>query len=194
MRKRKKKKSRAGAFFTALVILFIGAVASLKLPELSRKLVYPEKFSEYVVKYSELYGLDKYFVYAVIKTESNFDPNAESSVGARGLMQVMEDSYDWVKFRMGEHADNSVYGDMYDPETNIKYGAYLLKLLYEEYGSKETAAAAYHTGRGNVNSWLEDKSYSSDGVTLDSMPSSVTSHYVYKVMNAYEGYINLYCG
>ena len=61
------------------------------------------------------------------------------------------------------------YSDLYDPETNIKYGTYLLRLMCEEYGCKETAAAAYHTGRGNVNSWLSNKDCSSDGKTLENI-------------------------
>ena len=109
----------------------------------------------------------------------------------RSLMQLMEDAFDWVKFRMED--DRSVtYDDMYDPGYNIEYGSFLLKLLYEEYGDERTALAAYHSGRGSVNGWLEDKNYSSDGKTLDKIPSDTTEHYVKKVMTAYEGYTNLY--
>lgn len=81
---------------------------------------------------------------------------------------------------------------MYVPEYNIQYGTYLLMLLYNEYGDEETALAAYHSGRGNVNKWLEDSSLSSDGQVLDDIPSSVTKHYVKKVMQAYDAYNNLY--
>ena len=56
----------------------------------------------------------------------------------------------------------------------------------------ETAIAAYHSGRGSVNEWLKNPDCSSDGKTLDDIPSSVTKHYVKKVMTAYEGYTNLY--
>ena len=190
--RKKTKKRRGSAFCTAAVILLLVIAAAFRMPDIERSVFYPTRYSEYVDRYAELYGLDKYFVYAVIKTESNFDPNAESEVGARGLMQLMEDSFDWVKYRMGDSADNAEYGDMYDPEVNIRYGTYLLKLLVEEYGRADTAAAAYHTGRGNVNSWLCDSRYSSDGESLDDLPSSVTRHYVNKVMTAYEGYTNLY--
>ncbi|MGN0642097.1 MAG: lytic transglycosylase domain-containing protein [Huintestinicola sp.] len=169
------------------VIIF----AVIKAPDLCRTYIYPEKYSELVETYSQKYGVDKYLVYAVIKTESNFDPNACSEVGARGLMQIMEDAYDWVGYRMNEERELS-YDCMYVPEYNIEYGTYLLKLLYEEFGNEEAAIAAYHTGRGNVNSWLKDPEYSSDGVTLDKMPSSATAHYVSKVMRAYANYRNLY--
>ncbi|MBR4223753.1 MAG: lytic transglycosylase domain-containing protein [Oscillospiraceae bacterium] len=134
--------------------------------------------------------MDKYFIMAVIKTESDFDPKAQSEVGARGLMQLMGDAFDWVALRMDD--DRYTYDDMYDPEHNIEYGTYLLKLLYEEYGDERTALAAYHTGRGRVNSWLADERFSKDGKTLDSIPSSATAHYVDKVMGAYFVYRFIY--
>lgn len=189
---RKRNRTRFTAIITVFAVI-VGIVYAVgKIPDIERKFVYPEKYRQYVEKYAAENDLDKYFVYAVIKTESNFDPEAVSEAGAVGLMQIMEDAFDWVKFRMGEDSSDEEYSDLYDPETNIKYGTYLLRLLYEEYDSKETAAAAYHTGRGNVNSWLGDENYSSDGKTLENIPSSVTGHYVHKVMTAYEGYTNLY--
>ena len=158
---------------------------------ISRKYIYPTEYSGFVEQASAETGIDRYLIYAVIKTESGFDENAESNVGARGLMQLMEDAFDWVKFRMGDER-NIGYDDMYDPKYNIEYGSYLIKLLYEEYGDVETALAAYHSGRGSVNEWLDDPKYSRDGKTLDDIPSSTTKHYVNKVMTAYEGYTNLY--
>lgn len=182
-------KKLGGFFIIVLLGLVIWAVCNME--GLSKKYVYPVVYSDLVETASIETGIDKYLIYAVIRTESNFDAEAESEVGARGLMQLMEDAFDWVKFRMED--DRSVtYDDMYDPGYNIEYGSFLLKLLYEEYGDERTALAAYHSGRGSVNGWLEDKNYSSDGRTLDKIPSNTTEHYVKKVMTAYEGYTNLY--
>lgn len=154
------------------------------------KSAYPLKYKNYVEKYAAQNHLDKYLVYAVIKTESGFDPDAVSNVGARGLMQIMEDTFEWIKFRSDD--DDAVYYDMYDAETNIKYGCILLGFLMEEFGDVEVVAAAYHAGRGNVNSWLADKKYSSDGVHLDKIPISDTAHYVNKITKAMDKYIKLY--
>lgn len=178
--------------FLAAALLSAAFAVMLFIPSFARKFVYPMKYREAVEKYSAENHLDKYFVYAVIKTESNFDPDAVSDAGAKGLMQIMENTFDWVKFKMNNESCSESYSDICDPEINIKYGTFLLKLLLDEYGSEETAAAAYHSGRGSVNSWLENKNYSPDGITLDDMPSSVTKHYVKKVMTAYDGYNNLY--
>ena len=186
--KRSRKKSNA---FLPFLIIFLLVIGCAKLPDISRKYVYPQKYGDLVEKYSAKYGVDKNLVFAVIKTESNFDPSAESDVGARGLMQLMEDAYDWVGYRM-EDKRGIDYDSMFVPEYNIQYGTYLLMLLYNEYGDEETALAAYHSGRGNVNNWLKDGSLSSDGKILDDIPSAATKHYVSKVMRAYDAYNNLY--
>lgn len=185
-----RRKRKRSPVLPLLLIILLG-IGIYKLPDLCRAYIYPQKYSNYVDKYSAKYGMDRNFIYAVIKTESNFDPNAESDVGARGLMQLMEDAYDWVGYRMKDGREID-YDHMFVPEYNIEYGTYLLMLLYDEYGDYETALAAYHSGRGNVNKWLEDSALSSDGKTLDDIPSSATKHYVNKVMNAYSAYNNLY--
>ena len=151
---------------------------------------YPLKYQNYVERYAAENHLDKYFVYAVIRTESGFDPSAESNVGARGLMQIMEDTFDWIKFKSEDEED--VYYDMYDAETNIKYGCRLLGYLMEEFGDIEVVAAAYHAGRGNVNEWLSNKKNSKDGVHLDEIPISDTAHYVDKIKKAMDKYVKMY--
>lgn len=166
-------------------------VGILNVENICKKYIYPIEYGSYVEKAAYETDIDKYLIYAVIKTESNFNPDATSDVGARGLMQLMEDAFEWVKFRMEDERDIS-YEDMYTPEYNVEYGSYLIKLLYEEYGDVQTAVAAYHSGRGSVNEWLKNKEYSSDGKTLDKIPSDTTAHYVNKVMKAYNAYINLY--
>ena len=147
-------------------------------------------YKGYVEKYSKEYNVDKYLVYAVIKTESSFKPDALSNAGARGLMQIMEDTFDWIKYRMGD--TEAAYFDMYDPEINIKYGCWFLGYLSEEFGNVDAVAAAYHAGRGKVNEWLADEKYSKDGVHLDVIPISDTAHYVSKINKAKDIYVKLY--
>ncbi len=169
--------------------LIIGIV---KLPDMARKFIYPETYRADIEKYSEQYNVDGNFIFAVIKTESNFHPDATSEVGARGLMQLMPDAYEWVKFRMSDDRETT-FDNMYDPRYNIEYGTFMISLLLDEYnGDFETALAAYHSGRGNVNNWLENKEYSSNGTHLDTIPSAATAHYVDKVMRAYKAYNYLY--
>lgn len=188
---RKRKRNKAPVIAAVLaIILIVLALACYFGYELYLDSTYPLKYEYYVERYSKEYNVDKYFVYAVIRTESGFDKDAVSDAGARGLMQIMEDTFDWVKFRMGD--EDTTYYDMFTAETNIKYGCWLLGYLYDEFGSVEVAAAAYHAGRGNVNNWLADRRYSSDGVHLDEIPISDTAHYVSKITKAMDVYVRRY--
>ena len=191
---RKSKKSAIGVFIG--LVLAAAAIAAVvigyRIAEIEiKRATHPLMYSEYVEKYAEEYGMDKYVIYAAIKTESGFDPNAVSSTGARGLMQLMETSFDWVKFRLGDGEDVT-FEDMFDPETNIRYGAYLLDYLNEYFGCTETASAAYFSGVGTVSEWVKDPEISSDGIHLENIPSKNTAHYVNKIKNALDAYYELY--
>lgn len=153
---------------------------------------YPTDYEEYVLKYSEEFEVDPVLIFSVIKVESNFQPGATSNVGARGLMQLMSDAYDWVKFRLDD--DSESFDDMYDPEINIKYGSYYLSFLMERYdGSIDLTAAAYHCGMGLVDSWLEDGTISAENFDVNDIPeeNDQTSHYVNKINDAYSAYKEL---
>ncbi len=189
MQKSKTKKIGKILFFVFLIII-VGII--ITLPRLYKSYLYPKKYTDYVVATADKYDFDENMIYAVIRTESRFNPDAVSDVGATGLMQLMPDAYEWVRYRMKDDR-NITYDDMALPEYNIEYGTYLLKLLYDEYGDYETALAAYHAGRGSVNNWLKDPENSSNGKTLDKkIPSSATAHYVYKVMRSYDVYSKIY--
>ncbi|MGN0622697.1 MAG: lytic transglycosylase domain-containing protein [Oscillospiraceae bacterium] len=197
-RRRKKKKIKAPLvlFIILVVLLIIGGLIYIyrdAITEKTKKIspnafTYPTKYEEYVLKYSKEYDIDPRFIFAVINTESHFDPNATSDVGARGLMQIMEEAYDWIKFRLDDQRDHT-YDDMYDPELNIQYGTYMLKYLYDKFdNSYELAAAAYHGGMNAVDEWITEGTVDPDNFSLDDVPSDVTANYIYKVMTAYNKY------
>jgi len=122
---------------------------------------------------------------ALIRTESGFNPNAVSSAGARGLTQIMPDTFEWLQTRTGSNLPQEA---LFEPEISIRYGVLFLHMLLEEFGHTETAIAAYHAGRGRVNAWLRDPEISPDGATIPHIPTPQTRHYVNKVMRAYERY------
>ena len=188
---KKRKKKRAGLIAAIIIVaaalLGVGAYFGYRQYIIE---THPLKYQTYVEKYAAQNGLDKYLVYAVIKTESGFKTDAVSNVGARGLMQIMEETFDWIKYKRDD--DGAVYFDMYNAQKNIDYGCWLLGYLYEEFGTIEATAAAYHAGRGTVNQWLSDARYSPDGVHLEVIPTPDTAHYVDKIKNALQTYKKLY--
>lgn len=185
-------KKRTVLLLTVLILFFaVGWQAIYR--EMMLKTMYPTRYSQLVEQYASKYNVDASLVYAVIKNESNFNPNAKSSIGALGLMQLTPDTFNWALQKAG---DQSPYNpeDLYTPQVNIQYGTYLLGVLLQEYHDPATALAAYHAGRGSVNRWLGDSSYSKDGTRLDHIPYSTTNSYVNKVLETRKLYQWLYQG
>ncbi len=151
---------------------------------------YPTEYSELVEVKSAEYDVPLSVIYAVIRTESNFDPEAKSRAGARGLMQITKTTYEWIDYYRG--ATGASWSDFYTPEVNIDYGVWLLSYLYGEFGEWETVYAAYNAGPNAVKKWLQNLEYSTDGKTLYKIPYEETSYYSEKVSSFREGYIKAY--
>ena len=86
-----------------VVLVCIAAVLLMALPPLAReadRLLYPRKYSRQVEQWAAEYNLDPLLVYAFIRTESGFDPAATSSVEARGLMQMTEETFIWLRSKI----------------------------------------------------------------------------------------------
>ena len=150
----------------------------------------PERYAALVSKYSAEYGVPEYVIYAVILSESGFDADAVSRAGATGLMQLMPATFDWLMMRTGEDLAPEMISD---PDTNVRYGTYLLRYLYLKYENWDTVYAAYNAGFGRVDGWLADSAYSKDGVLTD-IPIGETKNYVVKVASAAVKYKELYYG
>lgn len=194
----KRKSDNIVAFLiTALVILTVAviflAVAALfeYLPSLFDdvdEITYPLEYKDEIEKASEEFDVPIERICAVIYVESRFDPSVTSSVGARGLMQIMPETFaDVQKALKTDYTDD----DLYDPAVNIRAGTYYLSYLYKILGDWELVHAAYNAGIGNVWSWLDDDRYSKDGKLTD-VPFSETENYLKKVAIAKEKYKELY--
>ena len=176
-----------------VVLLFVIKFSDIKHSFELRE--YPRSYAASVDKYAAEYHIDAYLIYAVARTESSFRPDALSNAGARGLMQMTSETFDFVKRHLANNAgniENETFDDLFDPDTNVKYCAYYIAYLYRMFGNDTCAIAAYHAGPGSVNEWLKDPRYSDDGDNLKLIPSAATSHYVDKVSGAYARYRELY--
>ena len=188
-----RKRSPAAALVILLVCLAVGFLVGFTGRLAVRgvlKSLYPLQYEKEVEIGCQTQGLEKSFVFAVIKCESGFDPEAVSHVGARGLMQLMPETFEWLQSKTGETLTED---DLFDPEVNIRYGCYLLRILLSEFsGEQDVAVAAYHAGIGNVSKWLQDERYSSNGKHLQRIPFDSTAAYVKRVKKVQRIYAALY--
>lgn len=186
------RKTKAALKIAALVTAFalLIGVSVFFAGKTAYKAAYPCKYTFEIEKYADEYDVPRALLFAVIHTESGFDPNAVSSAGALGLTQITPETFHWLQTKTGETLPDSA---LYEPDVSVRYGALFYSMLLSEFGGDiRTAVAAYHAGRGQVNAWLRDGQYSADGKTLDIIPSRDTNHYVYKVTKAINIYNNLY--
>ena len=150
---------------------------------------YPLKYVGLVELAAERWDIPQSVIYGVIHTESGFDENALSHANAIGLMQMTDDTYDWIYFLRREECPP--HDTMGIPAYNIDAGAFLLSWLYKQYGRWDTVYAAYNAGYARVNKWLEDPAISENGVLIN-IPINETAQYVKRCTEAEEIYREVY--
>ena len=147
---------------------------------------YPLMYRDSITSIAAEYNLAPSLIASVIMNESSFRPAAESSVGARGLMQVMPDTAEWIAHKL--RMDDYRLDQLYDPDTNIRFGCWYLNYLSTLFnGDPLCVVCAYHAGQGEISSWLSNPAYSSDGLTLNlsSLPEGPTKLYAGRVTRDY---------
>jgi soluble lytic murein transglycosylase len=160
--------------------------APLALWELS----YPRPYSTTVQAAADEFDLDPLLLWAVMREESRYDPEALSYVGARGLMQVMPATQTWIAEQLEE---DIVPGDAFSPEANIRLGAWFLRFLFDYFGEDlELVIAAYNGGAASVDGWQEDEMVSDRDDLLRWIGFGETREYLQRVSLSYQVYQALY--
>ena len=185
MAKRKGSRKRAVVAIIVCVVLVGLAVALGSLWSLYR--AYPYKYQDAIRSNAALYGQDPLFIAAIIRTESSWRPDVESSVGAAGLMQIMPDTGAWIADKNGWEFKDS---DLKDGPANIRLGCWYVDYLLRKFGGDKTLMlAAYNAGDNKVKQWV-DEGLMAQGI--DGIPFGETRQFVRKVMDSYEKYQKLY--
>jgi soluble lytic murein transglycosylase len=140
----------------AMLVLAAGVITAVAVvqeakPGWWQRLWYPLRYEQIVRGHARNYDLDPALLAAVIYQESKFKADAKSKSGAIGLMQLLPDTAKGIAVHTGGTAFR--VGDLYDPEINIRYGAWYLRHLLRKYGDERTALAAYNAGQDNVDRW-----------------------------------------
>ena len=186
----------AGTWVSGLV--FSGQTESVLLQRAAAQEAIAQKhpfgFRELIEREAYANNLHPAFVAAIVLNESSFNPSAESYRGARGLMQVMPDTAQWVFGRIGGAAEYS-FDLMYNADLNVTYGCWYLAYLSNIFnGDPALVAAAFHSGQTNVQNWVSNADDSADQQTLSlaNLPEGNTKDYVEKVIKAFAAYRRLY--
>jgi soluble lytic murein transglycosylase len=143
---------------------------------------YPVPHDDIMQPTTSTLGLDRAWVYGLIRQESRFVMDAQSTVGASGLMQVMPSTGRWVARKIG--LSDFVQNMLSDVKTNILLGAnYMNMVLGSMDGSQVLATAAYNAGPGRLRSWRTQLSKPMDStIFIESIPYHETRGYVKNVM------------
>lgn len=186
-RTRRKRRSRWPVWAGIAVVLGIVVgvlVAGGAFDKAIKELTLPLEHEDIIRQQAHEKGVDAALIAAVIDTESKFT-NAESSAGARGLMQITPEAAEFIEKQSGGTTFN--LDDLSDPEINIRYGTFLLKELLERYeGDTAAALAAYNAGPGNADKW------GGAGLSVEEIPFPETRAYVELVLERQKEYREKY--
>ena len=152
---------------------------------------YPLPNRDIVFTTAQDYNVDPYLVFAIIRAESKYQTTAESPVGAKGLMQIMPDTAQWIAEQM--KVEGFKTDDLHKPEVNIRFGCWYIKSLNTEFkGSLPLQVAAYNAGRGKVKQWLQEGKWDGNIRNMEAIPFPETKQYVKNVLKNYEAYKAIY--
>ena len=154
---------------------------------------YPRAFREMVEDRAAAYALDPYFIWALMRVESTYNPWAISRASARGLMQIMPQTGGLIAARAGWRN----YGTplLFEPEVAVEMAAwYFHELLKKFNGQLPLAIASYNAGPHRVAAWLERKGHLPMDEFIEEMPFVEAREYAKKVLRHLALYRRIYEG
>jgi soluble lytic murein transglycosylase-like protein len=152
---------------------------------------YPVVYRDQLIKNARTRKIDPRFLLAIMKQESSFKPNAKSPAAARGLLQLVYDTA--LKYRTKAGYPLLEPDDLYTPAINIAVGSVYIGELRDEFGGLyEAIAASYNGGEDNAARWLNRTKPRDPGIFAAEIGFAETKGYVFKVMNNYRAYRDLY--
>src|SRR5690349_1949614 len=187
--------TRAQAFRRRMMLLLTVAVAAgasalLLAPwadeAVQDAVTLPLRHDDIIRQQAEEKNLDPSLIAGVIFAESHFRDQT-SHAGAKGLMQLMPATADYIAQKSGGIAFEQQ--DLASPQVNIAYGSWYLRYLLDRYdGSEPLALAAYNAGHGTVDGWLADAAADDRDFKVADIPYPETRAYVGKVLDARRDY------
>ena len=137
------------------------------------------------------FTVDRALLFALMRQESRFEPDARSGAGARGLMQLMPSTASYVAGKLTPDILELTRGkpDLYEPEVNMTLGQHYVRYLLEQKGIEDNlilTVAAYNAGPGNLQRWRRRLSQVKDPLLfIESLPVRETRTFVEQVLTNY---------
>lgn len=154
------------------------------------RLVYPLVYYKQISSKANYYKNDPALMISIAREESRFNPSAQSSVGAIGLMQLMPSTAHDIASKVGRSFDTS---DLFNPELNIEIGNLYYSTLRKLSDNMDISAiASYNGGLGSVKNWKSALTYKDSDEFVEQIPYEETKDYVKKVFASYWNYIRIY--
>jgi soluble lytic murein transglycosylase len=173
-----------GGIAVVIVVVVGILIADGTFDKAIKSLTLPLQHEDIIRQQAKEKGVDAALIAAVIDTESHFS-DAESSAGARGLMQVTPEAAKDIARHSGATSFHT--SDLSNPEINIKYGTYLLAERIESYdGNVVAALASYNAGPVPVEEWGGDE------MTVEDITYPETRAYVELVLERQKEYREKY--
>lgn len=142
---------------------------------------YLAPFRENVIPQARMVELDSGWVYGLMRQESRFVMNAQSGVGAKGLMQLMPKTAAWVAKKIGMTHFHPA--DVTLMDTNVALGTHYLRMVLADLDNHPVlASAAYNAGPGRARRWRADQPLEG-AIYAETIPFDETRDYVKKVMS-----------
>jgi soluble lytic murein transglycosylase len=153
--------------------------------------VFPENYFLTISTLAANYGLDPFLVLATIKEESHFNSYSESRAGARGLMQIVLSTGEWIAQKLDYQKFD--YDLLFEPEVNIHFGCWYLNYLQEKYNKNYyLMISGYNAGPGVTDGWLEQFDINDIDSFVENIPYPETTEHIKKVMRTYNIYKIIY--
>lgn len=155
------------------------------------RLSYPLAFGPVVEEMARRYYIDPFLVFSVMRAESNFDLDAESPVGAIGILQIMPQTGTRIASVLGIESFNP--RQLLKPEVSIAFASwYLGRLVAHYHDNVALAVAAYNAGPEAVDRWIAQNPHFEIDEFLENIPFKETKHYVGRVLSNLDMYQRIY--
>lgn len=181
---------QAVSYAQAILNYFLSA-NNREFPLMVWQYAFPVFYEEYIKQTASSYQLDPYLIWSIMREESHFNTYAESRAGARGLMQIIFSTGEWIAQKL--NYKEFEYDLLFQPRFNIELGCWYLKFLQEKFNQNNILMiSGYNAGPSITDKWVETIDMSDMDFFVENIPYKETTEHIKKVIRSYLIYKIIY--